>query len=134
MDAIDPEVEAERLRQVRALIEQLLREADICGQVVLAGREGRFEAFSHLGASWSNARIEQHDGVEGVRVRSLAADYRGQAELREQHLAWSVGVVSGFAQIGAEMAIKWLEAAKAFDEATDAEHTPLRRIDPRDDA
>lgn len=132
MPAIDPQVEAERLRHVRARIEEVLCDADVCAQVILAGRAGRFEDFTHLGASWCKARIERHEGREFIGVRSKAVEYGGDIRRQGEELAWSVGVVAGFGDIGWRVALMWIQAAKYIDEATHAEHTPLRRDDPRD--
>ena len=77
MSNIDPEVEAERLRQVRALIEDLLREADVCASVSLAGRAGRFEDFIFLNASWSVVRLTQTPQGDALRIKSKLADYNG---------------------------------------------------------
>jgi hypothetical protein len=133
MESIDKEVEGERLRQVRALIEDLLREADICAQVVLAGREGRFESFTHLDASWCKLRIEKHAQGEYVGVRSKLVDYGGDREKQRQELAWSVGVASGFSEIGGRVALSWMEASSMISQATNAQHTDLERDDPRDE-
>jgi hypothetical protein len=130
---IDPEVEAERLRHVRALIEELLREADVCGQVILAGRCGQFENFSDVRASWSCARLlDSGDGRTGIGVRSKLVDFGGDVARQKRELEWTLGMISGFAQIGAQVSISWLEAAGVLDAATNAEHTPLERKDPRD--
>lgn len=132
-DVVNEQVEAERLRHVRALIEELLREANVCGTVILAGREGRFENCTFLGATWSNLRIENHpDRGQFIGLRSKLADYAGDVERQQQHQAWSVGVVGGMAEILGSMALGWLEAAKLFDEQTGATHTPWKRDDPRD--
>jgi hypothetical protein len=132
MQTVDPEVEAERLRHVRALVEDVLRDADVCAQVIIAGRAGRFENFTHLEPKWCNLALE-HDPArgDGVRLRSKNADYPN-AKTQAQHLGWSVGVAGGFAQIGGLNAMLWLEAATQFDKATGATHTPMERIDPRD--
>jgi hypothetical protein len=131
-EPVDENVEAERLRHVRALIEDVLREHDVCANVVLAGRAGRFEAFSYLAATWSNLRLEvQPDGSEFMGLRSRKADYVGRADEQRDHLAWSVGVVSGVAQMVGRMSLQWLEAAARFDKLTNATHTPWRRDDPR---
>ena len=131
---VDREVEGERLRQVRALVEDVLRENDVCGQVILAGRAGRFENFTFVGASWSNVSIEAtgDPDVEGIRVRSKAVDYPGNPDRQHQCLAWSVGVVGGFARIGGQVALRWLETSERIDAATGATHTLLERDDPRD--
>jgi len=133
MENIDEEVEGERLRHVRALIEDLLREADVCAFVVLAGKAGRIEHFAHLSASWSNLRLEAlPDGGEYLGLRSKAADYGGDVEAQRQHQAWSVGVVSSLGLILGESAMAYLMAAKQFDKMTGATHTPFKRVDPRD--
>lgn len=130
---VDVEVEGERLRRVRVLIEELLREADICGQVVLAGRAGRFENFTHLAATWCKVSIERMPAGEALRIRSRAVDYGGDRELQHQHLEWSAGMVAGFAEIGGRTALDWLDATKVINAATRAEHSPLERVDPRDE-
>ena len=134
MEHIDQDVEAERLRQVRALIEDVLRENDVCAQVILAGRAGRFENFTDLRASWSCVRlVETEDGRSGVGVRSHLADYGGDKERQKRELEWSVGMVAGFGEIGGQRAISWIEASVVLSGATNATHTPTRRDDPRDD-
>ena len=134
MEPIDERVEAERLRYVRALIEELLREHDVCAQVILAGRAGRFENFTDIRASWSKVRlVESEDGKStGVGLRSQLKDYEGDAALQKAELEWSVGMVSGFGEIGGHMAISWIEAGVVLSAAANAEHTPMRREDPRD--
>lgn len=130
---VDEQVEAERLRQLRAQIEELLREFDACAFVVLAGREGRFEQFQHVAASWSNLRSEDlPNGSRYLGLRSKKADYVGRAEEQAQHLAWSVGVVRGIGEIVGRSALAWLAAAERFDKVTNATHTPWKRDDPRD--
>ncbi len=130
-EPFDEQVEAERLRQLRALIEELLREFDVCASVFLAGR-GRLEVFQHLDASWSVLRLEDFpDGTQGLRIRSKLADYRGDVERQKREQQWSVGVCAGLAEVMALTAIPWLNAARAIDQATGATHTPLRPDDPR---
>jgi hypothetical protein len=130
---IDEEVEAERLRHVRAQIEELLQEFDVCGVVFLAGRAGRFEHFNQLTATWSNLRFVEAPGVPaGIGVRSRLADYGGDVERQKQELEWSVGVVSCFAQALGMVAMQWLPLAEKLDEATNATHTPWKRDDSRD--
>lgn len=131
-EQVDEQVEAEKLRQVRALIEDLLREADVCGVVTLAGRAGRFESFYHWRASWSNLHFEQTPEGMQLRLRSKLADYNGDLSKQIQHQAWSVGVVSGFAASLFEQAFPLMQAAQRFDDLTGAEHTPFRKDDPRD--
>lgn len=126
------QVEAERLRQLRADIEALLREYDACGVVFLAGRAGRFEHFNRVEATWSNLRYVETPKGAGIGLRSRAADYGGDLERKTRDLEWSVGVVSGLAEAMGRMALPWLEAAQTIDRATGATHTPFRRDDPRD--
>jgi hypothetical protein len=134
MEPIDENVEAERLRHVRALIEDVLKEHGVCAQVILAGRAGRFENFTDIRASWSCVRlVETEDGRSGIGVRSTLAEFAGDKERQKQELGWSLGMVSGFGEIGGHMAISWLEASDVLSMATQAEHTPLRRDDPRDE-
>jgi len=133
MENIDEEVEAERLRHVRALIEELLQEADVCGQVILAGRGGRFEHFTDVRASWCKLRlVEAPDGSTGVGIRSKREDYGGDVAQQKRELEWSVGTASGFATIGAQVSLSWLEAARQIDRATNATHSNTMRKDPRD--
>lgn len=134
MQSIDENVEAERLRQVRALIEDVLKEQDVCAQVILAGRSGRFEHFTDIRATWSRVRLVETDkGRTGIGLLSKAAEYAGDKQRQKQELEWSVGMVSGFAEIGGLMAISWIEASAVLSEATGAEHTPTWRDDPRDE-
>jgi hypothetical protein len=133
MQTIDPQVEAERLRQVRALIEELLREADICASVVLGGRAGRAEVFTFLSASWSVVSLTQTPRGDHLRIKSKLADYNGNRDLQIQHQAWTAGAVSSLGQHTAHMAMGLLEMAKTVDKALGAEHTPLPRDDPRDE-
>lgn len=133
-ESVDVNVEAERLRQVRALIEDILREHDVCASVVLAGRAGRFENFQHLETTWSNLRlVEIPDGQRFIGLRSKAADYAGREAEQKDHLAWSVGVVSGVAQLLGVAAVEWLDVAGRVDTMIGAAHTPWQRDDPRDD-
>lgn len=133
MTNVDEAIEAERLRHVRALVEDVLREADVCALVIIGGRAGRFETFTQLEPAWCNLSIERHpdDGRDGVRLRSKHAEYR-DGETQHQHLEWSVGIAGGFGQLSAHNAMLWLEAASQFDQATGAQHTPMRHLDPRD--
>jgi hypothetical protein len=131
-EQIDEKVEAERLRHIRALIEELLREADVCANVVLAGKGGRFEIFSHLRASWSNARLDTSPEGDGIRLTSKAADYGGDTERQQQHLAWTVGMIGGIAEFVGKTALMFLHCAQHFDQKTGATHVRLPRDDPRD--
>lgn len=135
MTSIDEAVEAEKLRQVRALIEDVLREQDVCAQVILAGRANRFEHFTDVRASWSRLRlVETDDGRTGLGIRSnLREDYAGDVERQKMELEWSVGMAAGFGEIGGHLALGWMEAAVVIGVATNAEHTPMRRDDPRDE-
>lgn len=127
---VDEQAEAERLRKLRARIEELLHDFDACAVVFLGGREGRFEWFARLDASWSNLRYVE--APPGIALRSKLADYHGDAELQKQEQEWSVGVVSGFAHQLGMVAVQWLRVAERLDQATGATHTPWRRDDPRD--
>jgi hypothetical protein len=126
-------IEAERLRQLRALIEDQLREFDVCAHVTLAGRHGRFENFTHVEATWSNLHWEMHPGAPGpfLRLRSQGVDYGGDLERQRRDLADSVGVVAGLAEMLASTAIPLLEVAQVFDRKTGATHTAWRPDDPR---
>ena len=124
MNDFDEQAEAERLRQLRARIEALLREFDVCASVFLAGRGGRLEVFQHVDASWSVLRLETlPNGNQGLRLRSQAADYGGDVARQRQEQAWGAGVISGLAEIMALTAIPWLEVAQLIDQATGATHT-----------
>lgn len=134
MDNVDERVEAERLRHVRALIEDVLREHDVMASVVIAGR-GRLENFQHVSASWSNVRSEQlPDGRLYLGLRSLARDYVDREDERRQHLAWSVGAVCGVGRLMGIAAMQWLEVAEKFTAGTGADNQPLERDDPRDES
>jgi len=134
-DARDPEepIEAERLRQLRALIEEQLREFDVCAHVTLAGRHGQFETFTHIRATWSNLHWEPVPGSSSrfLRLRSKLADYGGDAARQKRDQEWSVGVIAGLAELLAQTAIPLLEVAEQFDKATGAVHTPWEDDDPR---
>lgn len=129
------QLEASRLRQLRARIEGLLREFDTCAHVTIAGREGRFETFTHVEASWSNLRWEPVDVRGGLllRLRSSAADYGGDTARQKRDLEDSVGVVSGLGEMLGRTALSLIEVARGFDAATGATHTDWRRDDPRDE-
>jgi hypothetical protein len=126
-------VEAERLRHLRAEIEALLREYDACGVVYLAGKEGRFETFNAVEASWSNLHYCVGPQGDEIRIRSKAVDYPGDPERQRRDLAWSLGVVSGLALVMAHTTMGWIKAAELFDQKTGATHTDLMRDDPRDE-
>lgn len=133
MDTIDPKVEAERLRQVRAMIEDILREFDICASVVLAGRAGRAEVFSFLNPTWSVVNLKQTPQGDELRIRSKLADYGGDREKQVLHQAWSAGAVSSLGLRTAELALTLVRISEVVDKATGAEHTELPRDDPRDE-
>jgi hypothetical protein len=109
--------EAEKLRQLRAIIEDTLREFDVCAHVTLAGRFGRFENFTHVEATWSNLTWEHHPGAPApfLRLRSKLAEYDGDAARQKQDQEWSVGVVSGLAQLLGETAIPLIEVAEYLE-------------------
>jgi hypothetical protein len=132
METIDDQAEAEKLRQVRAIIEDTLREFDVCASVHLAGR-GRLENFLHVTASWSNLFLVEVPGGVVLRLRSKLADYKGDKEAQRRDQEWSVGVVSGMAIALGQSAMAMLDASDQFDKLTGAEHTPMRRDDPRDE-
>jgi hypothetical protein len=132
MTEFNEQVEAEKLRQCRAIIEDTLREFDVCASVHLAGR-GRFEDFLHVTASWSNLYLVELPGGVALRLRSKLADYNGDKEAQRRDQEWSVGVVSGLAIALGQSAMAMMHAAEQFDKATGAEHTPMRRDDPRDE-
>lgn len=110
-----------KLRRVRAQIEALCIDNDICADVVLAGR-GRIEVFMRLDASWSVLRMV--DG--GLHLRSQRADYGDDVERQHQELAWTVGMVHALAEVKGNEALGWLKASGTFDKGTGATHTPLR--------
>jgi hypothetical protein len=128
----DEAAEAERLRQLRAHIEELLREFDACAVVYLAGKRGRFETFTAVRSSWSAVHLVDTPQGPGLRVRSTLTDYAGDLERQRAELEWSIGMVSGFAQMMGANSLAWLGAAAALDQKTGATHTPWRRDDPRD--
>jgi hypothetical protein len=106
----------------------------VCGQVILAGRAGRFENFTDVRASWSKLRLVQApDGRTGVGIRSKLFEYGGDVQAQKRELEWSVGVATGFGEIGAQVAMSWMEASMVITKATEAEHGPLYRDDPRDE-
>jgi hypothetical protein len=108
-EPVDEQVEAERLRQARALIEATLREFDICAHVVLAGREGRFENFMHVEATWSKLHWELHPAAPG------ALPARGDDD-REIQIHWQTAPVHEFAPFDDrdELLAQTLEALKAL--------------------
>jgi hypothetical protein len=131
MTPIDPQVEAEKLRHVRALIEDILREHDVLAHVVLAGR-GRLENFMHLRASWSNLHlIELPDGAAVIRMRSKLSDYGGDAQAQQRDQQWSVGVVHSLGLVLGQDAMTMLQVSEQFTGATGATHAPLVNDDPR---
>jgi hypothetical protein len=133
-DPLSPEanIEAERLRQLRAQIEELLAEFDACAVVFLAGRNGRLEHFARVDASWSNLSLVGPQGGRFLRVRSKLADYGGDVERQRAHLEWSVGALTGLAELLGTEALPWLDAARAVSKQTNATHGPMERDDPRD--
>jgi hypothetical protein len=131
--AFDEQAEAEKLRQVRALIEDILREFDVAASVFLVGR-GRLETFQRVDPSWSVLHMEDlPDGHQGLRLRSKLADYAGDIARQKREQEWSVGIVHGLAETMARTSLAWLSVAQFFDKRTGAEHIPLRKDDPRDD-
>jgi hypothetical protein len=132
MTPADKQVEAERLRHARALIEDILREADVCASVVLAGRGGRGENFAFLNASWSVVRLNQTPHGDEVRIKSKLSDYDGNVELQREHQAWSAGAMANLGMETGRMSLFLLQMAKVVDTATGAVHTELPRDDPRD--
>jgi hypothetical protein len=131
--AFDDQAEAEKLRQVRALIEEILREFDVAAIVFLAGR-GRLETFERVDPSWSVLHLEDlPNGHQGLRLRSKLADYHGDVARQKREQEWSVGIVAGLAKTMACTSLAWLSVADYFDKRTGAEHTPMRKDDPRDD-
>ena len=121
-------IEAERLRQLRALIEETLREFDVCAAFTLAGRGGRAETCLHLGASWSCASVEG----QGIRFRSRAADYAGDKERQQREQEWTLGALSNLGGAAGMAALVLIQATDVIAQATGAEQTPMRRDDPRD--
>jgi hypothetical protein len=133
MTPVDEQVEAEKLRQVRAMIEDILREYDVLAHVVLAGR-GRIENFMQMRASWSNLYVIDLPGGEAaLRLRSKLADYNGDVAAQQRDQQWSVGAVSAFGIALGQDAMAMLEVSKQLDAATGAEHAPLKNDDPRNE-
>lgn len=123
---MDDADEKTKLLIVRGQVEQLLRDNDLCADVILVGR-GRIEVFTHLEASWSHVRlVSVADVGVGLHLRSKAADYGGDQQAQQRDLAHTVGMVSAIAEVQALHGIGWIEAARRFDEETGAEHTPLK--------
>jgi hypothetical protein len=132
MENIDPQVEAERLRHVRALIEEMLREADVCASVVLAGRAGRTEQFMFMNATWSVVHLEQIPTGVNVHIKSALADYSGDVDKQRQDIEWSAGAVSSLATSTARLSLVLLDVAEKVDLITGADHGDMERDDPRD--
>jgi len=127
----DKQIEAERLRQVRALIEELLHEFDVLAHVTLAGRHGRFETFTHVQASWSALHWEQMAGGFALRLRSNAADEGIDAARQKRELEWSLGALEGMGEMLAHTAIPILNASVQFSDKVGARHGPWEHDDPR---
>jgi len=123
----EDDAEKTKMLIVRARIEALLRDADLCADVVIAGR-GRVEVFTELQASWSRVSlIQTPDGNDfGLRLRSKLADYGGDRDAQRADLEFTVGMVSSLAQIKATQGLSWLAASEFIDKQTGAEHTPFR--------
>lgn len=117
--------EKTKLLIARGEIEAVLRKHDICAHVVLAGR-GRLESILHVGASWSNLRLENVEGGQAIRMRSKVAEYGGDREQQRRDLEATSGMVRGFGETLAMAGMAWLTASEQFDEQTGAEHTPLK--------
>lgn len=130
----EAQVEAARLREVRAIIEQTLCDFDVIGSFTLAGRYGRAEEACYFTASWCKLRAEEgsEPGEIGLRLTSKRADYGGDTDRQRLELEWTLSALGLIAQTMALRAVALLEAAKRYDEATGAQHTPMRRDDPRD--
>lgn len=122
-------IEKAKLLRVRAIVETLLREHDLCADVVLAGR-GRIEVFTHLDATWSRVAMREVEGGHALRLRSKLADYGGDKDKQREDLEDTLGMVSSFAHVKLRSCLAWDAAANYLDEVTGAEHTPLRPEPP----
>jgi hypothetical protein len=117
--------EKTKLLIARGEIEQVLKRHDICGHVALFGR-GRMELMLSLDASWSRLSFFELDGRQGIRLRSMIADYGGDVATKQRDLADSVGMCSNIGFALGSGAMAFLDAAKTLDEAVGAEHSDIR--------
>ena len=120
--------ERTRLLTARGLIEQVLREHQLVGQVILCAERGEAEAMLHLDAPWCRARLEQHGAGDSIRLRSKLADYGGDKDAQRRDLESTLGALNTMFVISGGAALALLTATEQFNEATGAEHTPLRKV------
>lgn len=76
---VDPNMGSERLKEIMAEINAVLKEHDVAGYVVLV-EPGMSEYRLALTPSWSALRYETNsDGAKGIRFRAKRADFESKA-------------------------------------------------------
>jgi hypothetical protein len=123
-DAEDHDEKAKMIG-VRRQIEQLLRDADLCGDVVIGGR-GRVEVFMVMDASWSRVSLVQLSQGVALHVKAKFSESDDKAKLQAD-LEYTAGMISTLAEIKMREGLAWSAASSEIDERAGAAHTPLRR-------
>jgi hypothetical protein len=119
----------EKLLAARAKIEAILKEYDIAGHVVLHC-PGFIEVFRDMQPSYSKATITERDGGTEVRVRSKLADYNGDKDAQRRDLEATANLFASMAEALLYNAYGSAQMAAMVDEAMNAEHTGLQKLEP----
>lgn len=124
----DPD-QREALLRARGEIMETLQRHGLAGVCVLAAG-GSLEVLTGLDAPWCKLSfINDMDGdAVGVRLHAALADYAGNRDAMNRHLAMTAGFASALAEVLGHTAMAWIETAQQVDSSIGADHTPLERV------
>lgn len=116
-----------KLLATKQLFEAILKRHDLCAEILIVGRN-QIEILTHLDASWSKIQVEKAPAGIMLRLRSKKQDYP-DIDAQRADLEATSGMVRALAEIYVDHAEMWAQISKVIDDATGAEHTPLKPLE-----
>lgn len=114
LNPLEGHAEDAKLEKVQQMIIAILKEHDLCAELILCGR-GRFYVSAHLEASWSMLRLVEDPNGDGLLLKINQAD-------RIEHIAASACMARGLFDIHSDHVQEWGQASAYIDEQTGATH------------
>lgn len=112
-----------REQEVAVQIRKLLKENDMAGYVVIAGRQSATFSLC-LDPEWMKLQaMEEGDGQSSFRMRSKKEDYNGDTEAQRRDLESTMGFLLQVGTMSGEMAMNLLRLHEYFNKSVHAEHS-----------
>lgn len=120
----------EKLLAMCKTIENMMRQEDVAGFVVLFNAPDQFETFTRIDPTFSIAKFEQ--GRRGLAIRLNSKGYVGTADEKHAALEATASMLAGLGEIAGRNAVAFLSCLNAMqDQLPGMTQTPLYRTDDK---